>query len=169
MDLKSKVVAALSKSLKPEYVRLEDDDGLSGFVVSRAFEGMSSLERQDKIEEVLGRARLARDEARRILMIAGLTPAEYEAVGARIRVHKVRESNGGVEVLLHGGMSDAQYVRGALKSQRGVQTTPPKPVAGAIGVLMAFRAKGTKTRPLTKQRTIRVLEKDRNIEVMSNA
>ena len=35
------------------------------------------------------------EERRRILMIAGLTPEEYEAVGARIRIHKVRELSGG--------------------------------------------------------------------------
>ncbi len=103
-------------------------------------------------------------------MIAGLTPAEYEAVGARIRVHKVREMAGGaVEILLHGGLSDAEYVRGALNNQKGVQTTDPKPVSGAIGVLMSFRAKGTKANPLTKNKAVQILKKDQYIEVMTNA
>ena len=77
-------------------------------------------------------------------MIAGVTPAEYEAVGMRIRVHKIKEMGGGaVEILLHGGLSDAQFVRTALNNQKGVPTTQPKPVAGATGILMYFRAKGT--------------------------
>jgi hypothetical protein len=170
MDLKNKVTEALSSALKPEYLRLEDDDGISGFVVSGSFEGMSGLDRQEKIEEVLQKAPLAEDERRRILMIAGLTPEEYEAVGVPVRIHKVREMAGGaVEILLHGGLSDAEYVRGALKNQKGIQTTEPKSVNGAVGVLSSFRAKGSDVNPLTKDKAIRILKKDRYIEVMANA
>jgi hypothetical protein len=170
MDLKDKIIEAVSRDLAPEYVRLEDDDGISGFVVSRLFKGMSSWDRQGKIEETLQKASLASEERRRILMIAGLTPEEYEAVGARIRVHRVKEMPGGaVEILLHGGLSDAEYVRGALNNQKGIQTTDPKPVSGAIGVLMSFRAKGSKANPLTKDKAIGALKKDQYIEVMSNA
>ena len=103
-------------------------------------------------------------------MIAGLTPEEYEAVGARIRVHKVKEMAGGaVEVVLHAGRSDAEYVRGALKNQNGVETSEPEPVSGAAGVLMSFRAKGPAANPLTKEKVIRVLKKNPYIEVMRNA
>jgi hypothetical protein len=102
-------------------------------------------------------------------MIAGVTPAEYEAVGARIRIHKVKEMAGGaVEILVHGGLSDAEYVRRTLNHQKGVQTTEPKQVAGARGVLMSFRAKGSAAIPLTKDRAIQVLKNDRYIEVLSN-
>jgi hypothetical protein len=158
--------------LKVDYAHLEDDDGVSGFIVSRQFEGMSTLDRQGLIEEALRKAPKAftPEERRRVLMIAGLTPAEYETVGARIRVEKVREMAGGVvEVLLHGDESDAQYVRARLDSQQGVQTTEPKHVSGAIGILMSFRAKGTKTAPLTKEKTVRLLKKDSYIEVMPNS
>lgn len=44
MDLKEKIIASLFQSLQPEYVRLEEDDDISGFVVSRSFEGISSLD-----------------------------------------------------------------------------------------------------------------------------
>jgi hypothetical protein len=170
MDLKDKVINALFQGLKPDYVRLDDEDGISGFVVSGIFKGMSTLDRQGKIEEVLENASLSQDERRQVLMIAGLTPEEYEAVGARIRVHRVKEMAGGViEILLHGGLSDAEYVRGALNNQKGVQTTDPKPVSGATEVLMSFRAKGAAANPLTKEKAIRVLKKDQYIEVMSNA
>ena len=170
MDLKDKIVKALFQALQPEYVRLDDEDGISGFVVSDLFHGMSSLDRQEKIEEILQRSPLAKEERRRILMIAGLTPEEYEEVGARIRVHKVREMAGGVvEILLHGGLSDAEYVRGMLNNEKGVETTNPKPVSGAVGVLVSFRAKGSAAHPLTKQKAIRVLKQDQYIEVMSNA
>lgn len=170
MDLKDKVVKALSEALNPEYVRLEEDDGISGFVVSRVFEEMSTLDRQGKIDEVLRAASLSREERREVLMVAGLTPEEYESVGARIRVHGVREKGKGVvDILLHGGRSDAEYVRGALNNQKGVTTTEPKPVSGALGVLMSFRATGTTKEPLTKERAIRVLKQDPYIEVMTNA
>jgi hypothetical protein len=170
MDLRDKVISVLVQALEPEYVRLENDEGLSGFVVSRRFEGMPSLDRQEKIEEALRGASLAPEERRQVIMIAGLTPAEYDAAGIRIRVHRVKEVAGGaVEVLLHGGTSDAEYVRGSLNNQKGVQTTNPKPVSGALGVLMSFRAKGTEANPLTKEKILRALKKDPYIEVMSNA
>lgn len=170
MDVKDTIIDALLQVLKADYVRLEDDDGISGFVVSSQFESMSALDRQGKIEEALGKASLTQNQRRRVLMIAGLTPEEYEAVGARIRVHRVKQmASGAVEVLLHGGLSDAEYVRGALNNQKGVQTTGPKRVSGALGVLMSFRAKGTEANPLTKEKAIRVLKKDRYIEVMPNA
>ncbi len=165
MDFKDKIVETLVQALQPEFVRLEDDDGVSGFVVSRAFEGMTTLDRQAKIEEIL-----KPEDRRRILMIAGLTPQEYDAVGARIRVHKVKEMAGGaVEILLHGGKSDAEYVQASLRGHDGIETSPPKPVKGAIGVLMSFRAKGSGSHPLTKEKAIRFLKKDHYIEVMSNA
>src|SRR5260370_13108482 len=101
-------------------------------------------------------------------MIAGLTPAEYEAVGARVRVHRVKEmAKGTVEVLLHGGLVDAEYVRGALQNQKGVVTTQPKQVDGARGVLMSFRAKGSEAAPLTKDKVLRILKHDPYIEVVS--
>jgi len=103
-------------------------------------------------------------------MIAGLTPMEYESVGARIRVHRIRElADGTVEILLHGGQADAEYVRGVLNNQKGVRTTKPQQSPGAVGILMTFAAKGTKADPLTKDRATKLLKSDRYIEVMSKA
>ena len=103
-------------------------------------------------------------------MIAGMTPEEYESVGARIRIDKVKEmADGTLQILLQGGRSDAEYVRGALDNQKGVQTTEPKQVPGAVGILMSFRAKGSGANPLTKTRAIQILKRDRYIEVMANA
>jgi hypothetical protein len=172
VDIKSKITKALSQSLEDAYVRLEEDDGVSGFVVSPRFQGMASVDRQGLIEDALSNAPnpLTAEERRRVLMIAGLTPLEFDAVGARIRVHKVKElAGGGVEVLLHGRLSDAEYVRGVLNGHKGVQTTEPKAPPGAAGVLMSFRARGAPTDPLTKERVIRVLRKDPYIEVMPDA
>jgi hypothetical protein len=84
---------------------------------------MSTLDRQALIDRALTQASepLSKDEQRHVLMIAGLAPPEYAAVGARIRIHRVKETaRGTVEVLLHGGPSDAEYVRGALNNQKGV-------------------------------------------------
>jgi hypothetical protein len=74
-----------------------------------------------------------------------------------------------VEILLHGGLSDAEYVRGVLNNRKGVQTYGPKAVSGAIGVLMSFLAKGSEADPLTKEKAIQALKKDRYIEVVENA
>jgi len=103
-------------------------------------------------------------------MIAALTPKEYQAVGAKIRIHRVREVSGGyVEIMLRGAPSDAEYVRGAIKNQKGVQTTEPKSVEGAPGILMTFRAKGTDATPLTKERVVRALKQDPYIEVVTSS
>ena len=172
MDVRDKVINALTNSLEVHYIRLEDDDGITGFVVSPQFRDMSTLDRQGLIENALSRSPkpLTAQEQRQVLMIAGLTPEEYESVGARIRVHEVKEMAGGaVEILLHGGLSDAEYVRGALNNQKGVQTTEPRQVPGAVGILMSFRAKGSGANPLTKARAIQILKRDRYIEVMANA
>jgi acid stress-induced BolA-like protein IbaG/YrbA len=110
MDLRFKIEKALREALKIDYVRLEDDDGIAGFVVSPQFKGVSSLDRQQRIDDALNKAAdpLSLEERRRVFMIAGLTPAEYEAVGARVRVHRVKEmGRGAVEILLCGGLVDA--------------------------------------------------------------
>ena len=66
-------------------------------------------------------------------------------------------------------MRDAEYVRGALKSLKGVQTTEPKQVADAAGMLMSFEAKGSKATPLTKDKLIRTLKKQAYVDVMPDA
>ena len=172
MDVKDKVIAALRDGLDVHYVRLEGDDGITGFVVSPRFQEMSSLDRQLLIENALENAKkpLSFRDRRQVLMIAGLTPEEYESVGAPIRIHKVKELGGGTfEILIHGGHSDAEYVRGALKSQKGVQTTDPEVPPGAAGILISFHVKSDKKIPLSKTRVIDILKTDKYIEVMTNA
>jgi hypothetical protein len=171
VDIRKKIANALSQSLEDAYIRLEDDEGISGFVVSPGFKGMSSLDRQRLIDDILDKAPdpFSKEERRRVLMIAALTPVEHASVGARIRVHKVREKAGSLEILLHGGRSDAEYIRGALNNQKDVRTTEPKSVPSAPGVLMSFRAKGTGADPLTKERALRVFNDDPYIEVMPNS
>jgi acid stress-induced BolA-like protein IbaG/YrbA len=83
VDLKEKVTQALRRALRPDHVRLEDDGGISGFVVSAQFERMTSLERQKLIDKALRESsvKLTKMELRQILAVAGLTPVEYEALG----------------------------------------------------------------------------------------
>jgi hypothetical protein len=169
MELADKVVMALHKSLKAEYIRLEDDDGISGFVVSPQFEKLSSLDRQQLIDEALRAAAdlLTEKERRQVLMIAGITPLEYESVGAPVRVHQIKElGDGTLEVLLHGNLSDAVYVRDALISKGNVTATQPVPSPGAVGALMKFCARGNNKARLTKQAAIRILKANRYIKVI---
>lgn len=83
MDLKKKVETALRRYLHAEVVHLEDDDGISGYVVSPQFQKMPSLDRQMVIHSALrgSSVRLSKSELQQILAIAALTPAEYEALG----------------------------------------------------------------------------------------
>src|SRR5207247_8106220 len=113
MDVREKVVAALTQGLEPAFIRLDDDDGISGFVVSRQFEGLSGMDRQLRIDEALasGHPALTKEEQRHVLMIAGLTQVEYEVVGMRIRVEDVKETRDGVEILIDGPSYDTQHVR----------------------------------------------------------
>jgi len=58
-----------------------------------------------------------------------------------------------VEVMLRGGHTDAEYVRGALNNQKGIRTTEAKQVEGAVGVLMSFQASGNRANPLDKAKS----------------
>jgi hypothetical protein len=172
MGVKEKVMQVVMSAFRDAYVRLDDDDGISGFVVSPEFKGVSSLDRQRLIDKALGAAPvpLGPEERRRVLMIAGLSPVEFESVGPRVRVHKVRKLAGGkVEVVLHGRLPDAEYVRGVFNNRKGVETTDPSDSPGAVGVLLRFEAKGPDADPLTKGKAVRLLKADPYIEVMPNA
>jgi hypothetical protein len=87
VDLKEKMTEALRRALSPVHVRLVDDGGISGFVVSAQFQRMPSLERQIVIDKALREpsAKLTKAELRQVLAIAGLTPVEYEALGYKDR------------------------------------------------------------------------------------
>ena len=166
MDLKDKIISALQKQLNAAYIRLDDDDGVSGFVVSDRFAGMSTLDRQRLIDDALSAA-ITPEESRRVLMIAGLTPAEYDAVGANIIVLKLKERAGGtVEVFVNGGWSDAEYVRGAFRQLKGVRTTEPKQAMSPGGTLMSFRTTGSKGNPLSKDAVARFLRRQKYVSVM---
>jgi len=172
VDTADKIVKALTHSLKVDYVRLNSDGGITGFVVSPDFEDMTSLGRQERIESALNDSPtpLTPQENRQVLMIAGITPVEYDSVGARIRVHRVKEMAGGtIQVMLHGSLADAEYVRGALNSVKGVQTTEPEPVPGLEGIMTSFIASSTVSDPLTKAAAIRILKVDHYIEVVDDA
>jgi hypothetical protein len=86
VDLKEKVADALGGAVADARIRLEDDDGISGFVVSPAFKGMSALDRQALIDKALRNSsvKFSKQERRNILAIAALTPAEHEAVDANV-------------------------------------------------------------------------------------
>ena len=83
MDLKEKVALALRRSLRADHIRLEEDGDISGIVVSARFERVPLLERQRLIAKALRTSsiKLTKAELRKVLAIAGLTPAEYEGLG----------------------------------------------------------------------------------------
>ena len=83
MDLKEKVEAALERYFHADRVRLENDEGISGYVVSTQFQKMPALDRQTAIYDALRKSSvpLSKAEIHQVLAIAALTPAEYEALG----------------------------------------------------------------------------------------
>ena len=87
MDLKEKIRRALGRSIRLDDVHLEDDDGITGYVVSPDFRGLSALDRHELMDKALRDrgAELSRAELRRVLMIAAVTPVEFEAIVERAR------------------------------------------------------------------------------------
>lgn len=83
MDLKEKVSEALRQALRPVYLELNDDDGVYGFIVSDQFVRAPALDRQKLIDKALHApgVKFTKAERREIMLIAGLTPAEYAAHG----------------------------------------------------------------------------------------
>jgi hypothetical protein len=81
MDLVQRVKRLLRRRFAPADIKLDDDDGVTGYIVSPMLRGKSSLERQTEIDEVLrdASARLSQEDLSRILLIAALTPVEFES------------------------------------------------------------------------------------------
>jgi stress-induced morphogen len=79
VELRKKVTSALEAAFHPDRILLEDDDGITGYVISPKFRGLDSYDRQTMIYEVLqGRgAKLTKSQQKQILLIAALTPEEY--------------------------------------------------------------------------------------------
>ena len=59
----------------PDKVKLEDDDGIIGSVVSARFTGLQPRERINILWDYLDQ-HLAREEKRRVVMIIALTPED---------------------------------------------------------------------------------------------
>ena len=87
MALAEKVKRALTRAFHPEYVHVEDDDGVTGYVVDKIFRRMSHLDRQTKIDKALRSesARMTDKELRNVQAIAAYTPEEAAAHGIRRR------------------------------------------------------------------------------------
>lgn len=79
MELVEKITQALAQAIDIEHIKLEDDDGVIGYVVSSNFNGMEFVDRQMTIQRALrgGAVPLSRAELRRIGAIAALTPDEF--------------------------------------------------------------------------------------------
>ena len=82
--LRKKVEELLRQALHPEVIDLEDDGGISGFIVSAQFRGMPVIERQILVETALRQSegKLTKGELRHVFVIAPLSPAEYRAINA---------------------------------------------------------------------------------------
>jgi stress-induced morphogen len=80
VDFKEKVEHALRTHFQVEQIKLVDDNGVSGFVVSPDFEGMARADRRTRIDRALRdpSMKLTRREQRRVLLIAPWTPVEFD-------------------------------------------------------------------------------------------
>jgi acid stress-induced BolA-like protein IbaG/YrbA len=72
----------LQAAFDPEEIRLEEDDGISGYVISRKFRGLEAIDRQGMIYDALHdpAVDLQPEEMRQIPAIAALTPEEFPLV-----------------------------------------------------------------------------------------
>ncbi len=80
-DLIPKVEQALRSQFRVDHLRLEDEDGIYGSLVSPDFEGVSDSDRQMLIDRAFRdpSSNITDCERRRIRFIMPRTPAEYEA------------------------------------------------------------------------------------------
>ena len=82
-----------------------------------------------------------------------------------IRVHQVAElADGSLQFMIHGGLSEADYVSGTLKMSKGVDVSDPVVGKSAPGCVYII-ARGTLANPLTRDRALRMLRGDELIEV----
>lgn len=83
MELKEKVENALRSRFQVDHIRLLDDDGVYGFVVSPDFRGLSAIDRQTLIDRALRdpAMKLTKREHRQVLAIAPMTPVEFDVIG----------------------------------------------------------------------------------------
>jgi hypothetical protein len=84
MDLREKIERALARRIQIDELYLEDEDGISGYIVSSQFRGVDFLDRQEQIDIALRDPAdgLSREEYRQVLAIAALTPEEKIAHAA---------------------------------------------------------------------------------------
>jgi acid stress-induced BolA-like protein IbaG/YrbA len=78
MDELAEKVKRILRSAFPRLDSLDihDDDGIIGVLVSPEFEGLESIDRQDRIWDALDR-NLEPDEKRQIQIIVAATPEEH--------------------------------------------------------------------------------------------
>jgi stress-induced morphogen len=78
-----KVKRALQRAFQPDTIKLEDDEGIIGVVVSDQFRQVESIDRQMLIDKALRdpSSHLSQEEIRRVLAIAPMTRAEFTAFG----------------------------------------------------------------------------------------
>ena len=82
MELKEKIEHALRSHFHVERIKLLDEDGVSGYVVSPDFQGVATLDRHARIDRALRdpSMNLTRREQRRVLVIAPWTPVEFDMI-----------------------------------------------------------------------------------------
>ena len=83
-----------------------------------------------------------------------------------IRVHRVTElADGSLEIMIHGGLAEADYVSGTLRMSKGVEVLEPALGKGAPEFVYVI-ARGTAANPLTRDSALRSLRGDVRIEVI---
>lgn len=83
-----------------------------------------------------------------------------------IRVHRVKElADGSLQIMIHGGLSEAEYVSGTLKMSKGVAVSDLVVGKGAPECVY-INARGTSANPLTRDSALRLLCADERIQVM---
>jgi hypothetical protein len=87
MDLREKVVHALTSVIQIDQSILQDDGGLIGYIVSPNFRGQDSYSRQGIIMDALHapQAHLSSEEIRQVVAVVAFTPEEYAVHGPEMQ------------------------------------------------------------------------------------
>jgi acid stress-induced BolA-like protein IbaG/YrbA len=163
VDLVTKIASILKPALALERIYLDvEDDAITGYVVSKRFQGMSSLDRQKLLVKELksAPAPLTPEELRQILMIAALTPIEFDSVGAKIKIQRITESDDGdLVIVLKGNHQDGEFIQELLEKDANLVSAEIQDVPDAP-FLTKVVAHGTKDAPLTQKRAVALLASD---------
>lgn len=172
MGIAKKISAKIRAELQAEHVRLDEEGGeITGFVVSDCFLGKTSPERQRMISSALQKpdSELTPEEIQQVVLIVGVTPAEYDSVGAPIQVHiEDGPAPASFQLLIRGTISDARYIRDALLENDTLIVDEPYQDPGLAGILISLNVRGKTTEGLSRNELQHIMADVSDVSILQS-